>query len=350
MMVMMVRLVVAGIAAFMLSTVHAWTASSPLLQQKTLGGNTALFSSAVDEEPVVSVGAVAVDKEDDTESVALLDNIKVTSLITGQPVDLVAQYESCPNVMLIFGTYAADFNAIEYAQRLRHYLPKLKERGINKFGFILNCKPSAAEALCKYVDLSTEEVEILIDEIGVAGRAFGVGRGWKPDDESMNPFLKLFGMLFGLGAYGTLPAVIGGYIGNPITPQPWIEDALLVGQLQNRWPDTVLNITKDESGVVSDVENKFNSLPWGISSWKRRPLELATLRLQSMMGISLKHWEELAPKQEGLNAGVLTQLGGCFVTGPAAEKVYVWKDPGICAVSNFENILRRLDQKKTVAA
>jgi hypothetical protein len=46
------------------------------------------------------------------------------------------------------------------------------------------------------------------------------------------------------------------------------------------------------------------------SSWPRRPFEQATLRLQSMLGISIAKWQELAPDEEALEAGVLTQLGG----------------------------------------
>jgi hypothetical protein len=38
-------------------------------------------------------------------------------------VDLGSFLSSAPKSMLILGTYAADFNAIEYAQRLRYYLP-----------------------------------------------------------------------------------------------------------------------------------------------------------------------------------------------------------------------------------
>lgn len=138
------------------------------------------------------------------------------------------------------------------------------------------------------------------------------------------------------GAWATLPAVIGGYIGNPWTPQPWIQDALLVGQRKGRWPDNALEILSD-----GEIVNKFNELPL-VGTWERKPLELATLRLQSMLGISLKHWDELAPDQEALDAGVLTQLGGCLVVDGSGNTLYSWKDPGICAVANFEKILEKL--------
>jgi len=241
--------------------------------------------------------------------------------------------------MVVLGTYAADFNAIEYAQRLRYYLPALRARGVGRIGLVLNAGAPAASALAAVVDLPVDDagVDLLSDPGGACGRAFGVGRGWKSDDPDTSPYLKLFGMLFGLGAWATLPAVIGGYIGNPWTAQPWIEDALAVGQVAGRWPDTALEMSDGEV-----VENKFAALPL-VGGWKRRPLELATLRLQNMIDISIKKWDELAPDAEALEAGVLTQLGGCVVVEAATGKViYEWKDPGICAVANFENILKKL--------
>mgnify|MGYP005843546279 CR=1 FL=1 len=70
---------------------------------------------------------------------------------------------------------------------------------------------------------------------------------------------------------------------------------------------------------------------------------MATLRLQSMMGISLAKWKELAPEEDALKQGVLTQLGGCLVVdSKAGEALYEWKDPGICAVCNFEDLIKKL--------
>lgn len=133
--------------------------------------------------------------------------------------------------------------------------------------------------------------------------------------------------------------------------QPWIEDALVVGQQQGRWPDNALEITTNNSNDNDDdnnnnkivsVVNKFDELPL-VGEWPRRPLELATLRLQNMLGISLKHWKELAPDEQALEAGVLTQLGGCIITdGKAGEVLYEYRDPGICAVANFETILKKV--------
>jgi AhpC/TSA antioxidant enzyme len=245
--------------------------------------------------------------------------------------------------LLVFGTYAADFNAVEYAQRLKYYWPLLRDgQKLSRCALVLNCQPAAAAKLQTLTDLP-DDIELWVDNTGRAGRAFGVERGWLPDNADVNPFLKLFGMLWGLGAWATLPAVIGGYIGNPFVPQPWITDALVVGIRQGRWPDNSLEFSPndDDDQQRTVVSNKFDELPL-VGSWPRRPLELATLRLQSMLGISLKHWSELAPDQEALDAGVLTQLGGCLVTDADGSTLFEWRDPGICAVANFEDILKKL--------
>ena len=270
------------------------------------------------------------------------------SIKTNQDVDLstfLTTNGDNPKTMLVLGTYAADFNAIEYAQRLRYYLPELQKRGVGKIGLVLNCESDSAKALAELVDLpcdvsdNEDGLKLMVDPLGKAGVAFGVGRGWRPDDTEMSPYVKLFGMLWGLGAWATLPAVIGGYIGNPFTPQPWIEDAMAVGQRKGRWPDMAL-VLDEESGSVTT--NKFTELPV-VGEWPRRPLELATLRLQNMMDISIKNWKELAPNDEALKAGVLTQLGGCVVyDNEKKEAIFEWKDPGICAVANFEDILEKL--------
>lgn len=282
------------------------------------------------------------------DSFSPMKGVSVTSVSSGESVDVGEFLESGDSrTMVVFGTYAADFNAIEYAQRLRYYLPKLKEQcGVTKAALILNCSPEAAKSMVTEVDLPTDAtseanadagVTLFVDKLGAAGRKFGVGRGWLPENEDVNPFLKLFGMLWGLGAWATLPAVIGGYIGNPFVPQPWIEDALAVGQKMGRWPDNALEISTDGS-----ITNKFNELPL-VGEWPRRPLELATLRLQSMIGISIGKWSQLVPDDEALDAGVLTQLGGCLIVdSKTGEALYEWKDPGICAVTNFEDVIKKL--------
>jgi hypothetical protein len=266
-------------------------------------------------------------------NISVLRGTSLYRISDGETIDLG---ELPSNSLLILGTYAADFNAVEYMQRLRYYIPALKSKGIENLFMVVNAEPEAVKALASLVQLPGE-VQLVSDPLGTAGKAYGVEKGWRPDDAELNPYLKLFGMLFGLGAWATLPSVIGGYIGNPFVPQPWIEDALLVGQLAGRWPNTALVV--DGSGGV--VENKFKSLKY-VGGWGRRPLELATLRLQNMVGVSLKNWSALKPSESSLNAGVLTQLGACLVIGDCGEIKYEFIDQGICHVCNFESMLEKI--------
>jgi len=303
--------------------------------------------SWMEESPLIKLNGVVVT------SVANRERIDLSTFLSSNSLENNINSMSS-KTMLIFGTYAADFNAIEYAQRLRYYLPKLKDNGITRIGLILNCEAEAAMKLMEAVDLQTDSnlnsdlddddsvVKLFVDPLGNAGRAFGVGRGWKVDDNTISPFLKLFGMLFGLGAWATLPAVIGGYIGNPFYPQPWIEDALAIGQKKGRFPSNALELDKDSGEVIV---NKFRELPI-VGGWERRPLELATLRLQNMIDISIKNWNELVPTKDALDAGVLTQLGGCLVTDTkGTNTLFKWRDPGICAVTNFEDVLEAISEK-----
>eukprot|EP00558_Chaetoceros_sp_UNC1202_P013715 CAMPEP_0197234046 /NCGR_PEP_ID=MMETSP1429-20130617/1896_1 /TAXON_ID=49237 /ORGANISM="Chaetoceros sp., Strain UNC1202" /LENGTH=384 /DNA_ID=CAMNT_0042692371 /DNA_START=19 /DNA_END=1173 /DNA_ORIENTATION=- len=307
-------------------------------------------------ETTAETPSVSDDEVSSLSSLQRLSGTTVTSVLTNEPVELSSYLTSSTSntgakSMLVFGTYAADFNAIEYVQRLRYYLPQLQQIGIGKVGLILNCEAEAAKVLVDMLDLDTDAttdgisttVELLVDPLGKAGRKFGVGTGWRPDDEEMSPYLKLFGMLFGLGAWATLPAVIGGYIGNPFFGQPWIEDAIAVGQRKDRWPNTALELD-EESGEIK--VNKFKELPY-VGGWERRPLELATLRLQNMMDISIKNWKELAPAQNALDAGVLTQLGGLLVVdSKSGNELFRWRDPGICAVANFEDVIKKVPLKE----
>ena len=74
--------------------------------------------------------------------------------------------------ILIVGTYAADFNNIEYAQRLKYYLPQLKEKGVKNFLFIMNAQPAAAKALANILNLQNE-IELYCDKTGSVGKSLG---------------------------------------------------------------------------------------------------------------------------------------------------------------------------------
>jgi len=276
-----------------------------------------------------------------------LSGLQVVDIASDASVDLKqALIDAKGPVCLVLGTYAADFNALEYAQRVSFYLPALKARGIDSVFFLLNASPAASRAFRKIMEMP-EEVKIFSDSEGAVGRSFGVNRGWRADDAQSSPYLKLFGMLFGLGAMMTLPSVVGGYIGNPLssksTAGSWIEESMRRNQANGLWPDTALVLSDEDKRIV---QNKFDELPLGIGQWGRRPFELATLRLQNMLGISLKNWKELAPTEDELKKGLLTQLGGLVIIDKTTEGKlnvkYSWIDDGICDVCNFETALSKI--------
>ena len=102
--------------------------------------------------------------------------VKVISVRSGDQIDLedYLKPSSEGRTLFIFGTYAADFNTIEYAQRLRYYLPRLKEEcGITKFGFLINSRPEAVLAVMEHVDLTSPEVRSLCRQYRPSRQALG---------------------------------------------------------------------------------------------------------------------------------------------------------------------------------
>ena len=168
-------------------------------------------------EPVVTTPVEPIlSGRDKLPATTSLAGVQVTSVRTNEQVDLSKFLSTGDGLtMLVLATYAADFNAVEYAQRLRYYLPELTKRGISRIGLVLNCEADAAKKLVSLTDLPTDvtirslsepHAELFIDPNGVAGRFFGVGLGWKPEADNegllgLSPYFKLFGMLWGLGAW-----------------------------------------------------------------------------------------------------------------------------------------------------
>ena len=263
---------------------------------------------------------------------ASLKGVSLPRAAGGEEVDLGAALESSTGkTMLVLGTFAADFNMIEYAQRVRFFMPQLREKGVDRYLMVVNAEAPACQTLARLLDLP-DEIELLCDPTGEAGRRFGVSRGFMPDAE-LSPFLKLFVVGIGLGPpWGTLPAVLSGYVGDPNGKRDWIEEAARQGQLAGRWPG-FLELADD--GAL--LKNKFDDFV-GFGGWGRRPLELATLRLQNLVSVQAKHWDELKPADDRC----LTQLGGCAIVGPGGEPLYSWVDEGLCDVPYMREVLDRL--------
>jgi hypothetical protein len=221
---------------------------------------------------------------------------------------------------------------VEYCQRVRFFLPQLQRKGVDRFILVVNGKLSACKKLTEILDLP-ETMELYADPSGEAGRRFGVSRGFRPDDARFSPALRLFCQGIGIGPpWGTLGAVLAGYVGSPDGTRDFIEDGLLQGQLAGRWP-AVLELGPNNS----ILKNKFDDFPM-LSSWGRRPFELATLRLQNLIGIQFKNWDALKPDEPQC----LTQLGGCAVVGGGGEPLYSWVDRGLCDLPDFQELIDSL--------
>ena len=312
-----------------------------------------------------------------TRPAASLAGVSLPRASDGEQVDLgSALAQSKGRTMLVLGCHAGDFNTVEYVQRVRAFWPQLQAKGVDRCLVVVNGQASSCAKLAELLD-PPAGLELLSDPTGDAGRRFGVSRGWRPDDERIPAAIKLFVVGIGLGPpWGTLPAVLTGYLGNPGGRRDWIEAALKQGQEAGRRPGPlpdILELSADGevrprrlrqpflppttrahvhvhgpppgrvrpdaslSGGAQIVGNKFDDFPL-VGGWGRRPLELATLRLQNLLDIQMKHWDALKPVDDRC----LTQLGGCAVVGPGGEAVYAWVDEGLCDVPDFHELLEAL--------
>jgi len=233
--------------------------------------------------------------------------------------------------LLCFGTHAADFNAIEYLQKLRFYLPRLRDAGVSRVACVLNADAAQCRTLAELLDVP-DDVELFSDPTGEAGRKFGVSRGFRPDDDALSPYVKLFVVGIGLGPpWGTLLPVLRGYVGAPSGKRDWIEACMQQAQRAGRLPEP-LELAADGS----IAKNRFDDTPL-VSDWGVRPFELATMRLQNLI-MQISRYGELGPK----DPRCLTQLGGMVVVGASGEPEYAWLDRGLCDLPDFEDVLGAL--------
>ena len=93
--------------------------------------------------------------------------------------------ESSTPELCVLGTYAADFNAIEYAQKLKHYWPKLQQKGLARCLLVLECITESMRRRSRR--RSRCHPRLRPDPTGAAGRGYGAYAGWRPDDDSMSP-------------------------------------------------------------------------------------------------------------------------------------------------------------------
>mmetsp|Transcript_41903 Transcript_41903/g.127077 ORF Transcript_41903/g.127077 Transcript_41903/m.127077 type:complete len:343 (-) Transcript_41903:290-1318(-) len=251
------------------------------------------------------------------------DEVPLGSLLTDDPNQ---------TTVLACLSHFGDFNAWEVTQQ---YITAVKD-GLfgSNCNFVLVGIGSAEAARQFESDLSLKDpsidkvVTLVADENGAVTDALDCYKGWLVIDKKhankwpatdVSPYIKLLGMIVGLGSPGTIEKVIYGYVGDQNgskRSRKWVVDALLQGSKQGRWPriaEEAFEGIPDESGL--------------------RPFELATLRAQNGLHIVL-NWGKLGPQDGDL----FTRMGGTFVFR-GEDIVYSYFDKGILTYAPQDDVI-----------
>eukprot|EP00607_Mallomonas_marina_P010845 CAMPEP_0182422646 /NCGR_PEP_ID=MMETSP1167-20130531/8380_1 /TAXON_ID=2988 /ORGANISM="Mallomonas Sp, Strain CCMP3275" /LENGTH=289 /DNA_ID=CAMNT_0024600861 /DNA_START=196 /DNA_END=1061 /DNA_ORIENTATION=+ len=254
-----------------------------------------------------------------------LSKIKVKS-VNGKEVLATSLISPSKITLMAFLTHFADFNSWELAQRLKHDLEKLKSYKIEVICIGIG-SPEAASLFSELLDFPADK--LFSDEQALCHRALGFSRGPFPNTP-VSPMLKLGLMLGGIGSPGTIQAVLGGYFGSKDRESDggvgnWIDSAIKQGARKGRFPTEALGQPLSEIGAGA----------WDtLGTTGLRPFELATLRLQNMLGGIGDNWKELAPKDTEL---VIQQGGSVVFKGKSS--LYRYDDKGILTYTPVDEAL-----------
>ena len=83
----------------------------------------------------------------------LLSGCALPRVSDNTKVDLGELLSAPVTTLVIFGTYPSDFNMIEYAQKVRHYWPQLKAKGVDSGLIVVNGSPDSCKRLAEILDL-----------------------------------------------------------------------------------------------------------------------------------------------------------------------------------------------------
>jgi peroxiredoxin len=109
----------------------------------------------------------------------LLTDITVKDASTGASLPLTQAWRQRKGkkTVVAFCSHAADFNAFEYAQQLRHYLPAIDDAGADLVAVTIGTVEAAREfASITRFPLSN----LYVDETGAAYKALGFSNGFEP--------------------------------------------------------------------------------------------------------------------------------------------------------------------------
>ena len=93
---------------------------------------SATFSLALTTPPLrAGPPTMTVSASSSPPASQLLSGCVLPRVSDGAKVDLGELLAAPITTMLVLGTYPADFNMIEYAQKMRHYWPQLQAKGVD---------------------------------------------------------------------------------------------------------------------------------------------------------------------------------------------------------------------------
>ena len=287
-------------------------------------GSSALFSAV--PPTATTTGTITTDNVSGIELLNLSGESVVLSDV------LLSSANNQEPVILSCLSHFGDFNAWELTQQYQAAVTTstLEEAKVVLVGI------GGLEAAQKFADdlglsVSSPQITLLADETGAVTDALGCYKGWLAIDKAhaekwpaadVNPYIKLFGMIFGFGSPGTIPKVLYGYTGdqdNGAESRKWVVDSLLQGSQKGRWPQL--------------TDKAFEGIPSGSGL---RPFELATLRAQTGIHIVL-NWGKLGPKDGDL----FTRMGGTFIFDSEGICKYEYYDQGILTYANVQEICKQ---------
>jgi len=145
--------------------------------------------------------------------------------------------------------------------------------------------------------------------------------GAPPDEAQLRPvfnaWLNYIAMCAGLGAPGTLPEIIRGYLGDQSAPERLASDAVVKAGPVVIGP----GVGPVKTGPIS------YELWWGDESGYQRPVELATVRLRNMVEV-LTHWEKYVS-----NPLRIAQRGATYIFGADGETLHEYRSRGVLTYS-----------------
>ncbi|CAE7491911.1 unnamed protein product [Symbiodinium natans] len=279
-----------------------------------------------------------------------LKGCQVQSVKDGSSKDAAALCTSTGGLAVFFLTHFGDFNSWELAQQLRTALREGRT-GSARVVMVGIGSVDSGKLFAEQLDLP-EALELYADPSGACHQALGFSTGALPQyKENLNPYFRVFLMLLGVGSPGTIRTVLGGYFGNTALGSEevsWVDEALKQGAQKGRFPTSVPRRLPWEEKPTDGAEEWADLATAGSTVWSNRgfgetglrPFELATVRLQNMVGGIIANWDSLKPADDEL----LVQQGGAIIFD-GEEVKYFFRDKGILTYAPVATALKALPKK-----